>query len=71
MKAYIKGLWVSEDGFTTPDEAFRFAEDLRTRGEMEILDWAMQLCGSGMTVGMIRKLLHNKRVEITGEGEKA
>lgn len=41
------------------------------KAQIDILLWAMQLCGSGMTTGMIRKALHNKLVEITGEGEKA
>lgn len=39
--------------------------------QAKILTWAMPLCGSGMTPAMIRKLLHNKLIEITGEGQKA
>lgn len=45
-------------------------EGFRT-GQIETLNFAMRLCGSGMTPAMIRILLHNKLVEITGEGEKA
>lgn len=42
-----------------------------TRDKVELLNWVMQLCGSGSTTGMIRKLVHNKLVDITGEGQKA
>lgn len=47
------------------------ADEMVEAAQVDIINWAMQLCGSGMTTGMIRKLLHNKIVEITGEGEKA
>lgn len=40
-------------------------------GQAEILTWAMKICGTGSTPSMIRKILHNKHVEITGDGEKA
>jgi hypothetical protein len=39
--------------------------------KLELLNWVIKLCGSGMTVGMIRRLIHNKIVEIDGKGEKA
>jgi len=51
--------------------ALLILEPLFDAARADALKWAIQLCGSGMTVGMIRKLLHNKIVEITGEGEKA
>lgn len=41
------------------------------QAQIDLLNWAMQLCGSGISTMTIRKLLHNKLVEITGEGEKA
>lgn len=41
------------------------------RDKVELLNWMLQVCGSGMTSGMIRKIVHNKLVELTGEGEKA
>lgn len=44
---------------------------VRTIAYLDALNLAMKLCGHGMTTGMIRKLLHNKFVEISGEGEKA
>lgn len=39
--------------------------------KLEMLDWFWSLLHSGSTTGMIRRAIHNKRVEITGEGEKA
>lgn len=47
------------------------ASDGFKMGQIETLNYAMKLCGSGMTPAMIRKLLHNKLIEITGDGEKA
>jgi hypothetical protein len=34
------------------------------KAQEEILNWAMQLCGSGMTNGMIRRLLEKKLQEL-------
>lgn len=39
--------------------------------QVELLNWFMQLCGSGATTGMLRKIVYNRLVELTGEGEKA
>lgn len=39
--------------------------------QAEILTWAMKLCFTGQTPAMIRRCLHNKLVEISGEGERA
>lgn len=36
-----------------------------------LLDWFDSICRQGMTIGMLRKAIHNKRVELTGNGEKA
>lgn len=41
------------------------------KAQLELLNWMMRLCSSGYTTGMIRKFLHNKYVELSGEGEKA
>ncbi len=38
--------------------------------QIEILTWAMKICGSGQTPSMIRRLLYNRLMEITS-GEKA
>lgn len=54
------------------DEACQKLHDNICKQEkIELLNWFMQLCGSGATTGMIRKLVHNKLVEITGDGERA
>lgn len=42
-----------------------------TEEQIKLLNWVIQLTGSGLTNGMIRKACHNKIVELTGEGEKA
>lgn len=39
--------------------------------QLDLLNWFMKLCGSGQTTGMIRKIVHNKYVELSGEGERA
>jgi len=41
------------------------------KAELDLLNWFMKLCGSGQTTGMIRKIAHNKYVEISGNGERA
>lgn len=46
------------------DEAFK-------ERDIKLLNWAMSLCCTGMTPSMIRRELHNKLVEISGEGERA
>lgn len=43
----------------------------RKRGWLEALTWFGKLCRSGSTIGMIKLAVHNKRVEISGEGERA
>ena len=46
-------------------------KEAKQSAQVEILTWAMRLCFTGSTPSMIRKALHNKLVEITGEGERA
>lgn len=41
------------------------------KSQKNMLDWFDEICRQGMTIGMLRRAIHNKRVEITGEGEKA
>jgi hypothetical protein len=36
----------------------------------EMLNYSMRLCGSGMTIGMLRVRLHNRLVEILSKGER-
>lgn len=43
----------------------------KKNGMIEILDWMLQQTMTGMTLPMLRVVIHNKRVEISGEGEKA
>lgn len=45
--------------------------EARKNEALELLNWAMKVSSSGATPGMIRKILYNKYVEISGEGEKA
>ncbi len=40
-------------------------------GQLEILDWMLEQTMTGMTLPMLRVQIHNKRVEISGEGERA
>ena len=39
--------------------------------KVELLNWAMSLCCTGMTPSMIRRELHNKIIDLQGSGEKA
>lgn len=39
--------------------------------EIELLEWCLKQCNTGMTIPMIKLRIHNKLVEIKGEGEKA
>lgn len=39
--------------------------------QIVILDWCLKQCNTGMTIPMIKLRIHNKLVEIKGEGEKA
>lgn len=45
--------------------------EVKKSASLELLNWFMQLCGSGITPAMIRKHAHNRFVEIAGQGEKA
>lgn len=60
-----------EDTVFSREETIQFAKNEIKRSQIEILEWAMRLCLTGSTPAMIRKAMHNKLVEITGEGEKA
>lgn len=39
--------------------------------QIDLLNWAMSLCCTGMTPAMIRRELHNKIIDLQGSGEKA
>lgn len=58
-----------EDVVYSREEMLQFAKREAERKQVEILNWAIQLCGHGMPNGMLRLKFHNKIVEITGEGE--
>jgi len=40
-------------------------------GSIDMLDWMLNQTMTGMTLPMLRAQIHNKRVEISGEGERA
>lgn len=50
---------------------FDYQSEEVKKAQLDMLNWFMKLCGSGMTTGMIRLIAHNKHVEISGKGEKA
>lgn len=52
-------------------EYHRIAAEELIRQKIDLLNWVIQLTGSGMTNGMIRKHVHNKIVELSGKGEMA
>lgn len=52
-------------------QQMRLIQNLVKSSQLDLLNWFMKLCGSGQTTGMIRKIVHNKYVEISGEGERA
>jgi hypothetical protein len=60
-----------EDVVFTREETIQFTKKEILRAQLELLDWAMGRCYSGSTPSMIRRDMHNKRVELSGEGEKA
>lgn len=46
-------------------------KEVKKNAQMDLLNWAMKVCTTGYTIGAIRKVFHNKFVEVSGEGQKA
>lgn len=65
MRSYVD--WKLVD---TEKYGINYAELMKAE-KIELLNWAMQVCSTGSTPSMIRRVLHNKLIEIAGEGEKA
>ncbi len=60
-----------EDKVLSREDAIKLAELKSKESNIQLCNWFLQCLGTGMTTGMIRRLVHNKIVEISGEGEKA
>lgn len=60
-----------DDVVFTREEMQQFAKREAERKQIELLNWAMSLCTTGMPPGMIRRQFYNKIVELEGKGERA
>jgi hypothetical protein len=45
--------------------------DLHRQEKIELLNWVIKLCGTGMTIGMVRGLVANKILEIERQEKNA
>lgn len=65
------GLSKTEAVTLASEDIERLIAEVKKNAQLELLNWAMKVCGTGHTIAMIRKVFHNRFVEISGEGEKA
>lgn len=56
---------------SSPLARFEYQIEEKKKAQVEMLEFALMLCNSDMTIPMMRVKLHNKKVEITGEGQLA
>lgn len=45
--------------------------EVKKNAQLELLNWFMKVCSSSLNSANVRRIAHNKFVEISGEGEKA
>lgn len=45
--------------------------EAKKHAELEMLNWIMRVASGALNVAHVRKIAHNRFVEISGEGEKA
>lgn len=55
----------------TPAEIDSMAKVRDRMKQVEVLNWVLQVMGTGRPYGMIRIAIHNKIVELEGKGERA
>lgn len=53
------------------EDAKRLVEISTMEAKIQLCNWFLQMLGTGMTTGMIRRIVYNKIVELEGKGEKA
>lgn len=60
-----------DDKVISKEDAKKYADLQEKESNLQLLDWVLKLMGTGMTLQMVRVRVHNKLIEIKGEGERA